>query len=78
MTTTFNQALQITLNGRLEHLRGIALGFRNLAHYIARSLVDSGGFRPLFHFYLLEACYIAVSGACVAPARRCESVDSSA
>lgn len=25
------------INGRLEHLRGIALGFRNLTHYIARS-----------------------------------------
>ena len=23
------------LNGRLEHLRGSALGFRNLTHYIA-------------------------------------------
>ena len=27
--------LQITINGRLEHLRGSALGFRNLTHYIA-------------------------------------------
>ncbi|MFZ2562663.1 MAG: ISL3 family transposase [Corynebacterium variabile] len=30
------------INGRLEHLRGIALGFRNLNHYILRSLVHSG------------------------------------
>ncbi|MGP5615338.1 transposase, partial [Corynebacterium variabile] len=30
------------INGRLEHLRGIALGFRNLDHYILRSLVHSG------------------------------------
>lgn len=37
------------INGRLEHLRGSALGFRNLAHYIARSLLESGGFRPLLH-----------------------------
>lgn len=37
------------LNGRLEHLRGIALGFRNLAHYIARSLLEAGGFRPGLH-----------------------------
>ena len=37
------------LNGRLEHLRGIALGFRNLAHYIARSLLETGGFRPRLH-----------------------------
>ena len=32
------------LNGRLEHLRGSALGFRNLTHYIARSLLEAGGF----------------------------------
>ena len=31
------------INGRLEHLRGIALGFRNLGNYIWRSLVHSGG-----------------------------------
>lgn len=37
------------LNGRLEHLRGIALGFRNLVHYIARSLLEAGGFRPGLH-----------------------------
>lgn len=30
-------------NGRLEHLRGIALGFKNLGHYILRSLIHSGG-----------------------------------
>lgn len=33
------------LNGRLEHLRGRALGFRNLTHNIARSLLETGGFR---------------------------------
>ncbi|WP_404372738.1 ISL3 family transposase [Kytococcus sedentarius] len=33
------------LNGRLEHLRGSALGFRNLTNYIARSLLETGGFR---------------------------------
>jgi len=37
------------LNGRLEHLRGIALGFKNLAHYIARSLLETGGFRRRLH-----------------------------
>ena len=37
------------INGRLEHLRGSALGFRNLTHYIARSLLESGGFRPHLH-----------------------------
>ena len=37
------------INGRLEHLRGSALGFRNLTHYIARSLLETGGFRPHLH-----------------------------
>lgn len=36
-------------NGRLEHLRGSALGFRNLTNYIARSLLETGGFRPRLH-----------------------------
>jgi transposase len=34
------------INGRLEHLRGSALGFRNLPNYIARSILETGGFRP--------------------------------
>jgi hypothetical protein len=34
---------------RLEHLRGSALGFRNLTNYIARSLLETGGFRPRLH-----------------------------
>jgi transposase len=37
------------INGRLEHLRGSALGFRNLSNYITRSLLESGGFRPHLH-----------------------------
>jgi len=37
------------INGRLEHLRGSALGFRNLTNYIARSLLEAGGFRPRPH-----------------------------
>ncbi|WP_029149397.1 ISL3 family transposase [Microbacterium indicum] len=37
------------INGRLEHLRGSALGFRNLTHYIARSLLEAGGFKPALH-----------------------------
>jgi len=37
------------INGRLEHLRGSALGFRNLTNYIARSLLETGGFRPQLH-----------------------------
>lgn len=34
------------INVRLEHLRGSALGFQNLANYITRSLLETGGFRP--------------------------------
>jgi transposase len=34
------------INGRLEHLRGSALGFRNLTNYIARCLLETGGFKP--------------------------------
>lgn len=37
------------INGRLEHLRSSALGFRNLTHYIARSLLETGGSRPQLH-----------------------------
>lgn len=37
------------LNGRLEHLRGSALGFRNLTNCVARSLLETGGFRPQLH-----------------------------
>jgi transposase len=37
------------INGRLEHLRGSALGFRNLINYIDRSLLETGGFRPRLH-----------------------------
>jgi transposase len=37
------------INGRLEHLRGSALGFRNLTNYVARCLLEAGGFRPLLH-----------------------------
>jgi transposase len=29
------------INGRLEHLRGSALGFRNLTNYSARSLLET-------------------------------------
>lgn len=43
------------INGRLEHLRGTALGFRNLAHYILRSLPDTGDFKPLLHLQLRQS-----------------------
>ena len=34
------------INGRLEHLRGSALGFRNLTNYIARSLLEQAASDP--------------------------------
>ena len=37
------------INGRLEHLRGPALGFRNLTNYIARTLLEAGGLRTSIH-----------------------------
>ena len=37
------------INAPLEHLRGSALGFRNLTNYIARCLLETGGFRPQLH-----------------------------
>lgn len=40
------------INGRLEHLEGTALGFRNLDNYLLRALLDTRGFRPLQHSHL--------------------------
>ncbi|MGO2941458.1 MAG: transposase, partial [Brevibacterium aurantiacum] len=40
------------INGRLEHLRGIALGFRNRGNYLIRSLLHAGGLGPLLQPYL--------------------------
>jgi transposase len=37
------------INGRFEHLRRSALGFRNLTNYIPRCLLEAGGFRPRLH-----------------------------
>ena len=34
------------INGRLEHLRGSALGSRNLTNYVARSLLDPAASDP--------------------------------
>lgn len=39
------------INGRLQHPRGSAVGFRSLTLYIARCLLESGGFR---RFYTLS------------------------
>ena len=40
------------INGRLEHLRGSELGFRNLTNYITRALLETGGFKPQLHLKL--------------------------
>ena len=40
------------INGRLETLRGIALGFRNLDSYVTRSLLHTGGFRHTIQAHL--------------------------
>ena len=45
------------INGRLEHLRGSALGFRNLTHYITRTLLKTGGFRPWSGLVLWTGCF---------------------
>lgn len=37
------------IKGRLKHLRRSALGFHNLTNYIARSLLETGGYRPHLH-----------------------------
>jgi len=37
------------IDGRIERLRGSALGFRNPTSHIARSLLETGGFRPQLH-----------------------------
>ena len=37
------------INGRLEHLRGSVLRFRNLTNYITRALHETGGFKPQLH-----------------------------
>ena len=46
---THEQRTHRSPNGRPEHLRGLALGFRNPTHYIARALLEAGGFRPQLH-----------------------------
>ncbi len=42
------------INGRLEHLRGSALGLRNLTNYIARSLLETGGSKPRLHPWIVK------------------------
>ncbi len=49
LIASISRGVPAAINGRLEHLRGSALGFRNLTNYIARSLLETGGFRPRLH-----------------------------
>ena len=48
-TPTPQAALPKPSTHPLEHLRGSALEFRNLTNYIARCLLETGGFRPQLH-----------------------------
>src|SRR5829696_6227525 len=48
------------INGRLEHLRGSALGFRNLTNYIARSLLETAVQTPTTpSFVKSRLCFLA-------------------
>jgi len=38
--------------GSFEHLRGSALGFGNLTHYITPALLETGGFKPQLYLKL--------------------------
>ncbi|MFC5938533.1 transposase [Corynebacterium choanae] len=44
-TTRYASGPVEAINGRLEHLRGTALGFQSLDHYILRSLLHAGQLR---------------------------------
>lgn len=43
------------INGRLEHLRGTALGFHDLVQYVIRVLLDTGGLRTELRRHLRSA-----------------------
>jgi transposase len=58
------------INGRLEHLRGSALGFRNLTNYIARPLLETGGFRPRLPSIMKSAHRVLLNAAGPARAER--------
>jgi len=49
----------VPINGRFEHPRSSAFGFRNLSNYIARSLLETDGFRPQLHPALGYASFAA-------------------
>ena len=58
------------INGRLEQLRGIALGFRNLINYRLRSLLEAGGFRPSSTLFREEPLKRSNSGRTTASGAR--------
>lgn len=43
------------LNELLEHLREALLGFKNLWHYIARSLLETSGYRSRLYARILKS-----------------------
>ena len=45
MTPTFPR-FRVSGHAGAVHLRGSALGFRNLVHHIARAILETGGFNP--------------------------------
>ena len=47
--TTLGRTLQRRAPDVLAYLRGTAIAFRNLANYITRALLDTGGFRRRIH-----------------------------
>ena len=49
ITATFSNRPGSSIRTRLDHLHGSALGFRDLTHYIARSLLEAGGFSTRRH-----------------------------
>ena len=40
------------VNGLLEHLHGTAKSFCSIVNYVARCLLNTGGFKPLIHSLL--------------------------
>src|SRR5699024_10429247 len=46
------------INDRIDHLRGTALGFRNLLHYIAGALLDTDVFRTHVRSFLRSAASV--------------------
>lgn len=52
----FCQSIIKSINGRLENLWCPAPGFRNLTNYVARSLLEIGGFRARLQSEIGRVC----------------------